>query len=522
MLDFIRTHRNLFSILFVVSGFALIISMFADPYSGQGASALSQAVAARVDGAEISLNELAGEVNRQRSRMQENMETQIAGSENKAETRKFMDQLLKSQVSPDRVLGEMLNERFMIRSAEAAGIDVPPQAIVDILHQEPFFQKDGKFDALRYKQVVTQPGRYEAELRSRAKQYALNRAVLNSLSFISPSEESTERALRKRYHFETLSLNSKTLGDVPKAGAEEIKQFANDPAQSAKLQSFYDRNITRYKKGEELHARHILIKEEGGGEKKAVEILSEIQNKKLTFEEAAAKFSADPSNAQKGGDLGFFPRGMMDPAFEKAAFGLAKDQDLLAKPVKSSFGFHLIQRVGYKAAEQKALSDVKEEIASEVILENKRGEKARDLAKNIANGSAKLGAAELKKMNLNWTPVTWTPLDSTLGAVGSVDEHRSKLVSLSEASPYLGEVLNQGENFIVVKWAKAPKEDAAAKNDETALRLAQEKAYAAMQFALKNSREKLEKSKKIVKNDKAISELRQALGDTDSGMPLGR
>lgn len=80
------------------------------------------------------------------------------------------------------------------------------------------------------------------------------------------------------------------------------------------------------------------------------------------------------------------PVGTTDPAFEKAAFGLAKDQELLEKPVKSSFGFHLIQRLAHKAAEQKNLADVKEEIASEVLLENKRAEKARELAKSIASG----------------------------------------------------------------------------------------------------------------------------------------
>lgn len=123
-------------------------------------------------------------------------------------------------------------------------------------------------------------------------------------------------------------------------------------------------------------------------------------------------------------------------------------------------------------------------------------------------------------MNLSWSP-TWTPLDASFGAVGNVDQHRNQLLTLNEKTPYLNEVLNQGENFIVVKWAKAPKDDAESPA-ESSLRIAQEKAYTAMQFALKNTRERMEKTKKIVKNDKAIAELRQALGDNEGGMPLGR
>lgn len=520
MLEYIRHHKNLFSILFVISGSALIISMFSRPGQNTGSS-LSGVVAARVDGDEISVNTLYSAVRRQREQLQDNIEDQVAKSENKAETRKFMDQLLRSQVSPDRVLAELVNEKFMIRESEIVGLDVPPVAVIDILRQEPYFQKDGKFDALRYKQVVAQPGIYEQELRQRAKQIAMNRAVLSSLSFMSPEEEKIEALLKKKSHFELLSLSPSKFQDLPKPTEKETQAFAQDPAQSSKIQNYYDRNINKYKKGEEVHARHILIKDDAGGEKKAAEILADIKNKKITFAEAAKKYSSDKSNADKGGDLGFFGKGRMDPAFESASFALKKDGDLVDKPVKSSFGYHLIERVAAKSAESKSLVDAKNSIAEELIADARRADKARTYAKSIVDSGKSPSDADLKKLGLSWSAVSWSPLDSSLGALGSVDTIRSKLMTLSGSNPLLKEVVPQAENFVVVRWTAPKKGDEEKPADETPSKLAQDKAYSAMQFFLKGAREKLEKAKKIVRNDSAVAQVKQTLGDMEAS-PFGR
>lgn len=85
-----------------------------------------------------------------------------------------------------------------------------------------------------------------------------------------------------------------------------------------------------------VSARHILVTHEYEAE----DLL-----KKLTegssFEELAKTFSKCPSNA-RGGDLGEFKRGRMVAEFESAAFALGVNE--VSKPVRTQFGYHLIQR----------------------------------------------------------------------------------------------------------------------------------------------------------------------------------
>ena len=78
-----------------------------------------------------------------------------------------------------------------------------------------------------------------------------------------------------------------------------------------------------------------------------------------SFEEVAKDVSTCPSSAQ-GGDLGFFGKGQMDPAFEEAAFALevGKTSDI----VKSSFGYHLIKVTDKNEAGTTPFEEVKDDI----------------------------------------------------------------------------------------------------------------------------------------------------------------
>ncbi len=90
----------------------------------------------------------------------------------------------------------------------------------------------------------------------------------------------------------------------------------------------------------QAHAAHILVKTED----QARDIQKRLQNGE-DFGELAKRFSKCPSGS-KGGDLGWFGKGMMVPEFEKAAFE-GKEGDVIG-PVKTQFGFHLIKILGQK------------------------------------------------------------------------------------------------------------------------------------------------------------------------------
>ena len=84
----------------------------------------------------------------------------------------------------------------------------------------------------------------------------------------------------------------------------------------------------------EVRACHILVKTR----EQAEQIRQEIMNGR-NFSAAAQEYSFCPSAAE-GGDLGYFSRGMMVPAFDNAAFNLPIGE--VSQPIETEFGWHLI------------------------------------------------------------------------------------------------------------------------------------------------------------------------------------
>ncbi len=76
-------------------------------------------------------------------------------------------------------------------------------------------------------------------------------------------------------------------------------------------------------------------------QKQIEEIRKDIMDKKISFEDAAKKYSDDKGSAEKGGDLGFFERRSMVLPFDETAFNM-KPGDI-SNIVKTKFGFHIIK-----------------------------------------------------------------------------------------------------------------------------------------------------------------------------------
>ena len=86
----------------------------------------------------------------------------------------------------------------------------------------------------------------------------------------------------------------------------------------------------------EIQARHILVEQ-----RYEADDLKKKLDHGADFGELAKKFSQCPSS-RAGGDLGSFGRGRMVPSFDEAAFGLGVGD--ISEPVRTQFGYHLIQR----------------------------------------------------------------------------------------------------------------------------------------------------------------------------------
>jgi peptidyl-prolyl cis-trans isomerase C len=113
------------------------------------------------------------------------------------------------------------------------------------------------------------------------------------------------------------------------------------------VHEFYAANRARFKTPEQIHARHILIKVKPDANEATKEMALKRINAILAkakagedFAELAIKHSEGPSGP-KGGDLGFFGRGQMVPAFEEAAFALKPGE--ISNVVQTRFGVHIIK-----------------------------------------------------------------------------------------------------------------------------------------------------------------------------------
>ncbi|MDQ6963807.1 MAG: peptidylprolyl isomerase [Mariprofundales bacterium] len=126
------------------------------------------------------------------------------------------------------------------------------------------------------------------------------------------------------------------------------------------LQQYYEKNRARFSTREQVHARHILVKTRELAEK----ILHKLQQGE-EFAKLAKQYSEDRGSRDRGGDIGSFTRGRMAPAFEKAAFSLQRDGDISA-PIKTRFGYHIIERLAHTAATTKPFAEVEKQIRQEL------------------------------------------------------------------------------------------------------------------------------------------------------------
>ena len=130
----------------------------------------------------------------------------------------------------------------------------------------------------------------------------------------------------------------------------------------------------------QTHARHILITGDGEEPKaQAEKLLADIKGG-ASFEELAKAQSKDPGSAAKGGDLGFFAEGRMVPEFDAALKDMKPGE--VSAPLKTQFGWHLIQLVERRPAGKRPYDEVRQDLHREArtrILSEKRVAKSTAL-----------------------------------------------------------------------------------------------------------------------------------------------
>ena len=235
------------------------------------------------------------------------------------------------------------------------------------------------------------------------------------------------------------------LANMLKQNNVSISQFKSDIKTQVKMQKlaqtaknvkvsdkevkdFYNKNINKFKHGEQVRAYHILLMTDpmqiaqeitNNGKKELAEsemnkkieatvkeretlankIANELKADTTKFSQYAKKYSHDTTSAQKGGDLGYFEAKVMVPEFSKAAFG-AKPNTIVG-PVKTQYGYHVILVTDRRPAGVESFDKVKNNLKESLTSEKEI--KALDDILNAAK----------KKANIEYVDKQYNPDEIT-------------------------------------------------------------------------------------------------------------
>jgi peptidyl-prolyl cis-trans isomerase D len=344
--------------------------------------------AAKVNGAEISSNEVKQTYQQQLAQMERQSSAPL-------------DDAMRNEIKR-RVLDEYVNSEALVTRADDLGYRVSDQELLAEMSKVPAFQVDGKFDQAHALAVLNAQGRSVSEIeglfRRDAKLRQLDTA-LNASSFATPTELKEFRSLTRQQRelaWLTISAEKYAASANPDDAASKMYYDAHKSeymtpetvnlhyvelslaqleskvsVDDAQLKTFYDEQKTktpeRFSQAEQRRVRHILLsvndpKEDAAVKAKAEGILKRAQAGE-DFSKLAKEFSQDPGSAAQGGDLGWSERKVFVGPFADAAFGMKVDE--ISGPVKTQFGYHILKLDGIQPPTVKTFEQSKAELETE-------------------------------------------------------------------------------------------------------------------------------------------------------------
>ena len=346
----------------------------------------SEPVAATVNGQEITDRALDQRFQRFREQLREQL-----GSA-------YRPELLDDKRMRQEVLKRMVSEDVILQASHDLGLRVANLLVKQAIMEVDVFKKDGRFDQATFERYARMQGLTSGGFEERVRQSIMTEQLsqaVQTAAFVTDQE--LQQILRLQNQTRDIGyfiINPDDFQSDEEIPEEEIQAYYEQhqeefrvPEQvkleyillngemagktvavdDAALRGFYENHLENYGQPEERRASHILIRLDEGADQAAVE---EAKKKILDlrqraeqgedFAELAKANSQDPGSAQEGGDLGYFGKGIMDPAFETAAFSLKEGE--LSEPVRSSFGFHLIKLTGIKPSSVKPFEQVRQAV----------------------------------------------------------------------------------------------------------------------------------------------------------------
>ncbi|MBT3039082.1 MAG: SurA N-terminal domain-containing protein [Candidatus Thiodiazotropha sp. (ex Codakia orbicularis)] len=346
----------------------------------------SEPIAATVNGAEINERTLDNQYQRFRQQLREQL-----GAAYRPEM--FDDARMRKEV-----LNRLIRDELVQQTSNRMGLRAGSNMIQASILSMPTFQKDGRYDQQTYERALRlqglSPAGFEDRVRRALVAEQLSQAV-NAGSFVTPKElNESQRLLKQTRELSYFVVPASDFKLFDELSDDEIKAYyeANQSAfispekvkveyilldagtaggtidvDEERLRGYYENNQDEFGLPEQRQASHILILAAADADqstvdeaKAKIDALAERVRNGESFEELAKQNSQDPGSAASGGDLGFFGKGIMDPAFESAVYALQEGG--VSEPVRTSFGFHLIKLTGIKDGTVKPFEEARTEI----------------------------------------------------------------------------------------------------------------------------------------------------------------
>jgi peptidyl-prolyl cis-trans isomerase D len=476
--------KNLAWILWVI--IALFVLALAVEFGGNVRQA-TQNVAATVGSDQVTTVEF--------QRAYKNLDTrlrQVYGDQ-------LTPEMAKQMRLPLRALDQVISQKILLAEARRLGLAVSDKEVRDQILAIPGLKDDqgnfiGQDEYVRRLQAAQiSPPEFERELHDELLMDKLNTALAANLYV---SEDEIQKAYREQVEKAKIRYiqvpRARFAADVHATPAEEEAYFQShkaelklpeqrdvayllvDGARAADqvkvtdqdLQANYDANKAQYTHEEQVHARHILV--QVNDKRSDAEAQARIQEAKkkieggTDFAKVAAEYSDDTASKSSGGDLGSFGRNKMVKEFEDAAFGAQPHK--LVGPVKSSFGYHLIEVLDKQPAGTQPFEQVKEMIRARLTGERARDAataKAKDLAARLAKNKPH-GADDLKALAAQNPGVTFaeTGKFSSQGVIPGIGRNpgfSTAAFALKQGNVSEAVQLPQGWAILYLKEIQAPR-----------------------------------------------------------------
>ena len=167
---------------------------------------------------------------------------------------------------------------------------------------------------------------------------------------------------------------------------------------------YYDSHLEELRVSETVRASHILVRvdqnasenDKQKAKQKAEDILQRLASGE-DFAKVATEVSDDPSTNSKGGDLGFFPKGMMVKSFEDVAFALKPGT--MSGIVETQYGYHIIKTTEKRPSYTASYDNVKARIRKYLLQNQSKSKTSEFIDKALKDAGVEIYPEIIKGKN---------------------------------------------------------------------------------------------------------------------------